>query len=114
LSTAISYVDKPLISVDLNRSATKQDIRLVHVTRHFADQVLKKFREDINGYDDENYENEITQGLSQLNIFISSIEIHKEKRKELEEIMELIQTGTQKLIVNIIVIFVFIYSIFIL
>ena len=59
-------------------------------------------------------ENEILQGLSQLNIFISSTEIHKEKKKELEETMDLIQTGTQKLIVNIIVTFVFIYLIFIL
>ncbi len=70
---------------------------------------MKKFREYINGYNDEN---EIIQGLSQLNIFISSTEIHKEKRKELEETKELIQTGTLKLIVNIIVIFVFIYLIF--
>jgi len=44
---------------------------------------LKKFREDINGCNDKNYENEIIQGLSLLNIFISSTEIHKEKRKEL-------------------------------
>jgi hypothetical protein len=41
---------------------------------------LKKFREHINGYYNENYENEIIQGLSQLDIFISSIEIDKKKK----------------------------------
>jgi hypothetical protein len=40
----------------------------------------KKFREHINGYYNENYENEIIQVLSQLDIFISSIEIDKKKK----------------------------------
>ncbi len=46
---------------------------------------LKKFREHINGYYNENYENEIIQGLSQLDIFISSIEIDKKKKLNLKK-----------------------------
>ena len=96
------------ITVDLGVSVVQ-----VNQLKKFS-LCVKKFREDINGYNDENYKNKILQVLSQLNIFISSTEIHKEKRKELEETMELIQTSIQNLIVNIIVMFVFIYLIFIL
>ncbi len=71
---------------------------------------MKKFREHINKYDDENCENEIIQRLSQLDIVINSIEIDKEKKKELEEIMQLIRTGVQQLIVNVIVIYCFYLS----
>ncbi len=62
---------------------------------------LSRFQQQINGNLQENFIDEIDQVFSEFHIFIDSTNLNGKQKKELENILERIESGVDKLLVSI-------------
>ncbi len=65
---------------------------------------LSRFRQQINGHLQENFIDEIDQVFSEFHIFIDSTNLNAKQKKELENILERIKSGVDKLLVSILIV----------